>query len=183
MEIDPNAPPSCLDPAEIDYICQQASRTPPGAFLEIGVYKGGLAYYLAKVARLQKRQLYLFDTFTGTPHQCQLDTVEAGSFSDTSVDAVQAAIPDAICIPGIFPTESAIETGPIAFVHLDVDQYEAYRDILPWLAPRMARPGGMIWLADMLVYKGAAVAIREFMQANPGTCGNLQVRHAMLVYS
>jgi predicted O-methyltransferase YrrM len=179
MEIDPAAPPSCLDPAEIDYICQHAARTPPGCFVEIGVYKGGFAYYLAKLARAQKRALYLYDTFEGTPYQGAPDIVAKGSFADTSVEAVSVAIPGATCVKGVFP-ESAIETGPIAFVHLDVDQYDAYKTILPYLVPRMTS-GGLIWLADYYVYPGAHQATNEFLQALSSRQVGLQIiSHAAL---
>jgi predicted O-methyltransferase YrrM len=179
LEIDPAAPQSCLDPAEIDYICQFAARTGPGCFLEVGVYKGGFAYYLAKLARAQGRQLYLYDTFEGTPYEAPgVDTVAAGSFADTSVEAVRAAIPDAICLPGLFP-DSAVPMPPIAFVHLDVDQYEGYKQILPYLEARMA-PGGVIWLADYFVYRGANAATNEFMADSRSA---FKVRlHAMLEY-
>src|SRR5208337_749198 len=58
-------PPSFLSPEEILRVCKKAEQTPYGMFVEVGCYRGGLAYHLANVARAQSRPLYLYDTFTG----------------------------------------------------------------------------------------------------------------------
>jgi hypothetical protein len=59
-----------------------------------------------------------------------------GEFWDTSAAAVGALIPDAILVPGVFP-ESAkavkFARKPIAFVHVDCDQYESVARGVPVL--------------------------------------------------
>src|SRR5262245_42377760 len=120
-----------------------ASRAPEGAIVEIGVYQGGSAWHLAKLGR----PLYLYDTFTGIPHAGTLDTGNpVGKFSDTTVEAVRAAIPEATVVPGVFP-ESLIDMPPVGFCHADADNYLVTRDILIHMPPRMLR-GGFILFDD-----------------------------------
>lgn len=123
-----------------------ANRAPKGAFVEVGVYKGGSACILAAIAEDQGRDLYLYDTFEGLPYQGEHDGLPVGTFSDTSAEAVQALIPGAHVIKGVFP-DTLIEMGPIGFVHADADQYEATRAICDVLPPLMV-PGGMILFDD-----------------------------------
>ena len=51
-------PGSCLDPWEILPMIQCASGTPPGCFIEVGVYKGGSAWHLTKLAKVQERDVF-----------------------------------------------------------------------------------------------------------------------------
>ncbi len=137
----------------------QAARTPPGCFMEVGVYQGGSAVHLLGLARQQKRVLYLYDTFTGIPYQSEWDSHVIGDFSDTSVERVRALCPDAVITPGIFP-HSAVAMEPIAFVHLDCDQYRSYQESLAFLLPNML-PGGVLWFDDSPCLAGALKAVTE----------------------
>jgi O-methyltransferase len=128
--------------------------------VEVGVYKGGTAYHLAEVAMEQGRAIYLYDTFTGIPWKDEIDTHPIGDFGDTSADAVRAAIPYAKVLEGVFP-DTLVEMGPIAFVHLDVDQYRSYMDCLRVLVPMMV-PGGAMVFDDYGWLDGATVAVNEF---------------------
>ena len=67
------------------------------------------------------------------------------------------ALPGAIVIKGVFP-ESAIPTGPVAFVHLDCDQYQSIMDSVCYLLPKML-PGGVIWFDDYGHLDGATRAV------------------------
>ena len=145
-------------------MCELAATTPAGAFVEVGVYQGGTAWHLSQLAKEQDRPLYLYDTFSGIPFQADLDSHAVGDFADTSADQVREAIPEAVVIQGIFPS-SAVEMGPLAFVHLDVDQYQSYHDALAYFEPRMAKDGGIIWLDDYGCLTGANVAVNEFIRA------------------
>lgn len=128
--------------------------------MEFGVYRGGSAWHLAQVAREQGRKLYLFDTFSGMPFQdIEKDRVPVGRFSDTSVEDVQSLIPDAILCPGVFPG-SMVDLPPIAFAHVDCDQYQSVRDAWRVFSPLMVQGGAMIF-DDVQIVNGARVAFEE----------------------
>jgi len=145
-------------------LAKLAQSTPAGAFVEVGVYHGGTAWHLAQVAQAQGRPCYLYDTFTGIPYRGELDSHRVGDFADTSVEEVKTAIPYATVVAGIFP-DSAVEMGPVAFVHLDVDQYRSYREALAYFQPRMVE-GGVIWCDDVGCLAGADAAVKEFCQTH-----------------
>jgi hypothetical protein len=144
-------------------MCALAASGPPGAFVEVGVYHGGTAWHLARVAEQQRRRLYLYDTFTGIPYRDDaIDSHQVGDFNDTSIESVQAAITYGLCIPGVFPA-SAVEMGKVAFVHLDCDQYRSYRDAL-WFLHSYMVPGGVIWCDDADCLNSAGTAVREYCE-------------------
>jgi O-methyltransferase len=123
----------------------------PGAFAEVGVYKGELSKFIATLA--PHRTLHLFDTFAGFPAQ---DAAAPGApderFQDTSVEAVRRHIgADASRVvfhPGYFPeTAAAIAAETFAFVMVDVDKYKPTLAALEVFYPRMS-PGGYIFIHD-----------------------------------
>lgn len=121
-----------------------ASRAPAGATVEIGVWQGGSALLLAEV---RPGPIYLYDTFEGIPYQGELDIGNpVGKFADTSAEAVQALIPRAHVIKGLFP-DSIVDMPPVGFVHADADQYASTRAILEVMPARMV-PGGFILFDD-----------------------------------
>lgn len=142
---------------------------PRGCFVEVGVYKGGSAQYLSIVAERQGRQLHLFDTFSGMPVSGPLDGHPIGDFSDTSAAAVQALIPRAILHPGTFPQTMPADLPPIAFAHIDCDQYESIKACIDHLFPRLA-PGGVMLFDDYEYFEGARLAVdeqlKDLMQVN-----------------
>lgn len=162
-----SAPASLVPMYALDELRVLASGTPPGHFAEFGVYKGGSAYELAKVARAQGRSLYLFDTFTGIPIAGPHDRHQVGDFSDTSYHQVRELIPEAIMIAGIFP-ESLVAHGvrpaPLAFVHVDADQYESLAAAIRIFPPLMVQ-GGLMLFDDYGYVPGATKAVDEWGQA------------------
>ncbi len=142
------APMSCIHEGALRQTAALARETPPGAFVEVGVYKGGCAWYLAQVAEEQGRELHLFDTFSGIPFQGDGDQHKPGDFGDTSLAEVQAAVPGAHFHVGIFPTTMPAEFPPVAFVHCDVDQVDSVRAVILHLWPRIV-PGGIMAFDDM----------------------------------
>lgn len=151
--------PSIINPDSLKDMIAHARTVPDGCFVEVGVYKGGSAWHLAQLSEQQDRSLYLFDTFTGIPYQDEIDPAKIGDFSDTTYEAVRAALPDAFITVGIFPDSVNFELEPVAFVHLDVDQYKSYKDAIAYLSPRMV-PGGIMWFDDYCL-PGAKKAIDE----------------------
>ncbi len=139
------APESLVPQYAIDSLMYDASRAPYGAIVEIGVYKGGTAWWLDKL----HRPLYLYDSFEGMPTSTDKDVHQIGVFADCSAEAVQKAIPSAHVIKGMFP-DSLVEMPPVGFVHADADQYESTKAILEIMPPLMVR-GGMILFDDYMV--------------------------------
>lgn len=158
-------PHSLVDPEVARAMCKLAQGTPRGCFVEVGVYHGGTAWFLAQAASQQMRALYLYDTFSGIPYRDDaIDSHQVGDFNDTSIESVQAAITYGLCIPGVFPA-SAIEMGPVGFAHLDCDQYRSYRDSLWYLHSRMVK-GGVIWCDDVDCLQSATRAVEEYCTAS-----------------
>ncbi len=153
-------PPVCLvSEAVVAAMLDKAVGTPPGAFVEVGVFQGGTAVHLYGVAKTQKRALYLYDTFTGIPYKSDVDVHPVGDFADCNVEDVRRLCPDAVVVPGVFPA-SAIPMGDIAFVHLDCDQYRSYHEAIDYLLPKML-PGGVMWFDDSPCLPGALKAVTE----------------------
>jgi hypothetical protein len=167
-------PPHSLVSGEVAAaMCRLAASSPPGCFVEVGVYHGGTAWHLSQVAEAQQRTLYLYDTFTGMPYADPAagDSHRVGDFADTSAARVRLDIPTALVVEGVFPC-SALDMEPVAFAHLDCDQYQSYRDALDYLVPRMPA-GGFLWLDDYQCLAGATRAVDECVRE-----GRVRLRQA-----
>ena len=85
--------------------------------------------------KMPTKKLYLFDTFEGMPETDPTkDLHKQGDFADTSVESVAQSLGcDARCyirkglIPKIF---TGLEAERIAFLHVDLDIYQAIIDTL-----------------------------------------------------
>jgi hypothetical protein len=152
---------SLLSPAAIADLRELAAAAPPGCFVEVGVYQGGSAQHLAEIAAAQGRALYLYDTFRGIPVQGPLDSHPVGDFGDTSAEAVREAIPAAIVVEGVFP-DSKMAMPPVAFAHIDCDQYESVARAILALTPLMA-PGGVMLFDDYKCLDGATTAVHDML--------------------
>lgn len=159
-------PNSCNPPEDLIALCQRAASTPPGCFVEVGVYMGGSAYQLMRVALQQKRGLYLYDTFAGMPYSDPtIDTLVTGQLNHSSLEGVRKALGHYPYIEeAVFPQVRMMPPSPIAFAHIDVDQYQAYIETCQALAPLMT-PGGIMWFDDVPVLEGARKAVRELFPA------------------
>lgn len=153
------APGSLLGYEAVGHILYLAATAPPGCFVEFGVYQGGSAWYLSKLAEEQGRECYLYDTFEGIPYKGEYDSHRVGDFADTNYEAVCAAIPYAKVIKGVFP-DSVVPMPPIAFVHVDCDQYQAVTDAIDHFGPRMV-PGGLMLFDDYHCLESATKAVHD----------------------
>ena len=140
-------------------LCRIAKECPDGCFVEVGVYQGGSAWHLARLAEEQGRAIYLYDTFTGIPFKSEVDVHQVGDFADCSYEAVCEAVPYATVVRGVFP-DSMVPMPPLSFAHLDCDQYESVKRSLKVLAPLMV-DGGAIVLDDVWCLEGATQAMME----------------------
>lgn len=170
---------SLINAKQLSAMVGVACETPAGDWLEVGVYRGGSAEKLAAAAKEQARRLWLFDTFTGIPESTEgVDTHQIGDFSDTSVELVRGLVPEAMIVVGdAAETIPATDTGPLAFVHLDCDQYATYRACIVELSSRMVR-GGVMWFDDYECLNGARIAVDEIFgdKVKQHDCGKSYVR-------
>jgi O-methyltransferase len=150
----------------------------PGAFAEVGVYKGQTARILVRLSG--QRAVYLFDTFTGFDASDVLHepAARAGysppeTFVDTSVEAVRRVLgspANVVFCVGVFPASAAhlAESTRFALVHFDADLYEPARSACEFFYPRMS-PGGMMIFHNYNDpdYPGTKQAVDEFFAAKP----------------
>lgn len=147
--------------AAIEEMLKRASEVPKeGCFIEVGIYQGGTASHLTELAEQRNQPIYLYDTFEGLPYSSNGDTHTVGEFNYNDIDFIKTSLPYATVIKGIFP-ESAVEMPDVAFVHLDVDQYESYFGCINYLKPKML-PGSIMWFDDYEL-PGARKAINELI--------------------
>jgi O-methyltransferase len=142
----------------------------PGAFAEVGVYRGVTSSFIHRQA--PDRQLYLFDTFEGFPSR-DLETEADGRFKATSQEGVARLIGDTHNLKfrkGYFPdTAQGLEAENFALVMLDVDLYLPALEVFRFFYPRMAR-GGYFFMHDFNSPEsnhGISRAAYEFMADKP----------------
>lgn len=152
---------SLISDIVLDDLQQTAAKTPYGSIVEVGVFQGGSALRLYQVAREQKRFLYLYDTFEGIPFKDAIDSHMVGDFKECSYHAIASAFSGAIVVQGVFPA-SAKTMPPIAFAHLDCDQYKSVYESIEYLVPRMVE-GGIIWFDDYGCLAGATKAVEDLI--------------------
>ena len=155
--------PSIVAPAQLVANARLAAMTPPGDFAEVGVFHGGSAEMLYRVARVQHRGLHLFDTFTGTP--CSIDGLDKhkvdAEFAAPGAEArIRAAMPEARLYVGVYPDTHPIAMPKLAFVHCDCDQYESYIAVITRMWPLVV-PGGVLLFDDYPYLAGAKRAVEE----------------------
>lgn len=149
----------------------------PGAFAEVGVYKGDSAAILH--AFDPDRELYLFDTFTGFPaYDLEGETGEAATYTtDNFADADAEHIltkfdnKDNIHLQmGYFPdTVKGLEEKRFALVNLDADLYNPTKAALEFFYLRLS-PGGVIFIHDYNIkWPGIIQAVDEFVRNIPET--------------
>jgi O-methyltransferase len=117
----------------------------PGAFAELGVYKGSTAKIMHHLA--PGRDLYLFDTFEGFPErQAREDPrrPRGGGYA-CSLDEVRRFVGESSRVrycKGTFPETAVMVPGDVRFalVHLDCDLYIPTKAALEFFYPRLV-PG------------------------------------------
>ena len=122
----------------------------PGAFAEVGVYRGATSRFILQCA--PERTLYLFDTFEGFPlRDREPQNREDSRFRDTSAEVVRRAIGgggNVVIREGRFPgTAAGLEGERFALALLDLDVYEPTLAGLGFFYPRLAA-GGYLFVHD-----------------------------------
>lgn len=149
--------------------------TPPGPVVELGAYKGGMTAKLSLACLHTNRDFYVFDTFTGLPHnESQRDTkgstreYHVGEYSGT-IEEVERAIlragGHAQLIQGdIADTLPQWPVNP-AVVFMDLDLIQSASTALRLLWPRMV-PGGT-WYTHEAGSRGFVEAITRLVPETP----------------
>lgn len=168
---------SLIEPTALRELEAAARAAPAGDFVEIGVYHGGSAMVLYGVAEEQGRTLYLYDTFSGIPESSpgEGDLHQVGDFGDASLEAVQAAMPNAVITQGVFPHVLMAGLGLIALAHIDCDQYVSTVAACRHLAHRMV-PGGVMIFDDYNCLRGATRAVDAAFGHQVQTAGLAKAR-------
>jgi O-methyltransferase len=144
-----------------------------GDIAEVGVYKGGTAKLIAKVAAETTKTVHLFDTFSGMPPtDITKDLHKEKDFSDAPLDDVKMYLKDCSNVrfyPGFFPdTSDDVSNLRFCLVHIDVDIYKSVADCCKFFYPRMVK-GGIMVFDDygFLSCPGAKTAVDEFFANKP----------------
>ncbi len=160
---------------------QAVESLPPEAHAvaEVGVYRGGSAWFVADALRRRGREMpfYVCDTFQGHVEvDEELDGLHRPGVQFTRVKAekvakylrgfpfVRVEVGDIRETAPTFAAENAF-----GLVHLDVDVYPITRFCLEFFGPRIV-PGGVIVADDYgtTTCEGVKKAVDEFVAANPG---------------
>jgi O-methyltransferase len=123
-------------------------------FAEFGVYRGGCAFMALSFTT--NSPMFLFDTFAGIP-RTNLSADEkahglGGQLSNTSVDYVEKRLSRwkdriTMCPGDIFETRDTYESGPLSFVHIDLNAAAPTAVALEYAYPRMV-PGATVLFDD-----------------------------------
>ena len=147
-----------------------------GAFVECGCWNGGSGALLAKVATGGERATWLFDSFEGLPEPNAVDVTvrgevgTAGDFigSETKVREILGLvgpISEVQIVKGWFKdTLAHARTGPIAFLHVDVDLHDSTLTVLEAFYDRVT-PGGIVVFDDYAYWKGSRKAVDKFLMS------------------
>lgn len=141
---------------ELWELVEQALKV-PGAFLEVGTWRGGSAALmgLRLKDRSVDRELIIADTFSGVAKAGPMDPYyRGGEHADTDLDTVTTFLhsldlSNFRLLSGVFPDETAhhVLNDTIALCHIDVDVYESAQGVFDWVLPRVP-PGGIIVFDD-----------------------------------
>lgn len=141
----------------------------PGVAMEFGVYEGGTT---VDIAKLLGRITYAWDTFLGMPddrYDSELDKSDPpGKWKPLNDPIREFEEYNTVCGCDIRPVVGKFsdtiptfnDSTPIAFVHIDCDNYYAYTLVLEFITPRMT-PGGLVVIDDYGCF-GAKKAVDEW---------------------
>jgi O-methyltransferase len=165
---------TCLDVARLANLWTMARLVGPGAFLEVGSYRGGTALHICNAIDEYHAgaHFYCFDPFETGGFERIVDCdqcFEPTDFMGTSYDAVVKLLsskPNAKVFQGYFPASAeGLNLKEVCFCHLDVDVYEATRNsLVSRLAPR-----SLIMVDDLgnREAQGVKKAVNEFLETHP----------------
>ncbi len=146
---------SLITPDRMENLLRAVDRTRdvPGDMAELGVYRGGSAKAIAE--RAPRRNLHLFDTWTGLPSsECPSKDanglLKQGDFAASILEVREyLAGLTVFFYDGEFPRSypNNLQYANFAFVHIDCDLHESAKAGIDWFWPRMS-PGGIMYFDD-----------------------------------
>jgi len=159
----------------------------PGIIVECGYGYGQSFLCLASVANKEDRSIWAFDSFQGFPDPTQEDVSPRNakkgewyvrSLQEAEEQVRRFGLPPTFVnkkvrlIPG-FVEETLLNNLPtdsIAFLHIDLDLYSAYKCTLEQLFPLVAE-GGIVLFDEyrLLNWPGATLAVDEYFKDLPYT--------------
>ena len=130
-----------------------------GNVIEFGSLYGGSGAIIAEALNFfGKKNLFLFDSFSGIPKsKYGLDYCWDGAFSDNSEKMVKNSFSDlnnVKVIPGNITKTYKKAEGPFSFVYLASDTLESGEIIMNYVWPRLSK-GGVICVCDYGSYPNA----------------------------
>lgn len=139
-----------------------------GDIAEVGVYRGGSAKVICQAKG--DRNLHLFDTFEGLPHDGEIDWFFSKGDYSADYEEVKrefASEKNVHLYKGLFPdTAGPISDRTFSFVHLDVDLYSSTLACLNFFYDRMEK-GGIMISHDYGYHEGVKKAFTEFFKDKP----------------
>jgi|SRR5271165_2780309 len=167
-------------------------RDLPGNYAEFGVYRGGCAFMVLSTCSLPpSKHVFLFDTFAGIPADALTESEVAaglaGGLADTSSGHVAERLvkwrAQVTLVEGdVFETLPIQETGPLAFVHMDMNAAAPTLRALEYVYPRLV--AGAILLLDDYGWKGLEAqrdVVDEFFSQKPETVVALPTGQGLLI--
>jgi hypothetical protein len=148
-----------------------------GAIVECGTWNGGYARLMYDVGAHygKKRHTWLFDAFDGGPPPTSADMKVTGRMGKAAPNGASprlcaeafGGVDSSLVhiVPGLFQdtfAKNLAQVGPIAYLHLDADFYEATKYCLDHLYDQMS-PGGIIIFDDYSYFLGCQKAVDEFL--------------------
>ena len=154
------------------------SRYVPGDIAEVGVFRGGSSFFLARASQVLANApsvLHAIDTFEG--HVDGAISAEdsyhtVGMFAATSYGEVREYLEEFDFVrvhKGEFSkVVSTLTSDVYRLVHVDTDLYQPTLDCLNYFLPKLS-PGGVFVIDDYLGRKcpGVTAAVHEFLRQHP----------------
>ena len=165
------------------YSLARAQQRFPGAYAEVGVFKGASAKLICEAKG--DKTLHLFDTFEGLPQPGEHDRgVHVKGQYACSLESVQAYLQGYRGLefhPGVFPRSAEhVNEASFAFAHFDVDLYDGTLACLEYFYPRMV-PGGILLSHDYDLLAGVGKAFQEFFADKPESIIELPTTQCMVI--
>jgi O-methyltransferase len=169
-----------IGPERIQNLSRLAQRIEdeqiPGDVVECGVYRGGSAAILARLATHSRlpRTIWLFDYFQGMPPATDIDGPEAPNWVGNLVSSPRhvarllrrtgADLSRVRIVPGMFQdTFAGVHIPQIALLNVDADWYESVKLCFETFYDAVA-PGGFVSIDDYGEWPGCRKAVDEFFQ-------------------
>lgn len=115
-----------------------------GDVADLGAYKGGTSLILRRLAP-DGKQLYLFDTWEGTPYDDNLCHHKKGEWA-ADISECMKVVGDVNYVQGVFPyTSKEVSDRKFCFVYVDMDTYQSTKDAISFFWPRLVSGGVLLF--------------------------------------